>query len=93
MYLAPESPWWLIRKGRPEEALKSVRRLAPKLESLGAEETVAMMIRTNRDEEEFVASQKPSTWRECFTGVNRRRTLIGMMIFMSVTTSTAGVGR
>ena len=30
IYLAPESPWWLIRKGRTEDAGKVVRRLRAK---------------------------------------------------------------
>ena len=82
MYLAPESPWWLIRHNRNEEALKSLRRLAPRLDGESAEETLAMMIHTTRREEEAVNNSEGSTWRECFTGVDRRRILIGMMTFL-----------
>ena len=44
---APESPWWLVRKDRPEDAIKSVKRLIKT--SAGdetAHKTVQMMLHT-----------------------------------------------
>jgi len=46
MFFAPESPWWLIRKGRLDQAQRSIERLGRKSILNGtAGETVAMMKR------------------------------------------------
>ena len=45
---APESPWWLVRQGRTEEAKHVMRRLAsPAHTSFDAEKVVALMVHTN----------------------------------------------
>ena len=46
IFLAPESPWWLTRKGKFEEAAKSVGRLGNKTKLQANQESVAMMRRT-----------------------------------------------
>lgn len=45
---APESPWWLVRKGRLEDAKKSLLRLTStnRETDFNADETVAMMVHT-----------------------------------------------
>lgn len=48
--LAPESPWFLVRRGRFEEAEHSIKRLATESENLSPKEVIAMMIRTNEHE-------------------------------------------
>jgi MFS transporter, SP family, general alpha glucoside:H+ symporter len=50
---APESPWWLVRKGRIEDAKKSLLRLTSLSREIefDAEETVAMMVHTTALEE------------------------------------------
>ncbi|KAG9605290.1 sugar porter family MFS transporter, partial [Aureobasidium melanogenum] len=48
--LAPESPWWLVRNNRPEEAKKQVLRLTSRNQTdsgFNVDETVNMMIYTN----------------------------------------------
>jgi SP family general alpha glucoside:H+ symporter-like MFS transporter len=57
--LAPESPWWLVRHGRIEEAKKSLNALASNGDWFNADDTVAMMIHTNEVEIEINASGAP----------------------------------
>ncbi|KAK0614564.1 general substrate transporter [Immersiella caudata] len=73
IYFAPESPWWLVRKGKLEEAKKSLHRLtSPSRNSdFDADETVAMMVHTNALEEK--TSGGASYW-DCFKGHDLRRT-------------------
>jgi len=71
LYIAPESPWWLVRKGRYEEAEKSVGRLGRKTK-LNLTEAVAMMRRTI----ELEKTEKEPNYLELFRGVDRYRTLI-----------------
>ena len=51
--LAPESPWWLVRKGRTEEAKKALLRLTSlnRETDFDADETIAMMVHTTALEE------------------------------------------
>ncbi|KAJ0120150.1 maltose permease mal61 [Diaporthe amygdali] len=71
LFLAPESPWWLVRKGRLEEAEKSVRRLGRKTR-LNTSEAVAMMRRTV-DLEKTI---KEPNLVELFKGTDLYRTAI-----------------
>lgn len=51
--MAPESPWWLVRKGRTEDAKKSLLRLTSlnRETDFDADETIAMMVHTTALEE------------------------------------------
>ncbi|TXT06159.1 hypothetical protein VHUM_03632 [Vanrija humicola] len=71
--LAPESPWFLVRKGRLGDAEKAVSRLSSGTERASPAETVAMMVRTNKIEED---SHESVSYLECFKGANLRRTEI-----------------
>ncbi|KAI5461809.1 general substrate transporter [Mariannaea sp. PMI_226] len=72
---APESPWWLVRKGRLADAERSVRRLALSTSSsdFSPEKTVAMMVHTDAIEKETVAG---ASYIDCFRSPNLRRTAI-----------------
>ena len=65
----PESPWWLLRKGRIEDAERSLQRLSSGTDT---KKTMAMMIRTDREETDAAGS----TYWDCFKGVDLRRTEI-----------------
>jgi SP family general alpha glucoside:H+ symporter-like MFS transporter len=73
---APESPWWLVRKGRIEEATHSLSRLASK--TVDVKPTLAMIIETDRLEQEIEAG---STYMDCFKNFNLRRTEISVGVY------------
>lgn len=79
VFLAPESPWWLIRKGRKDQALKSIRRLGSKSDD-ETQQTYAMMERTV--EIEALQGGKP-TLLDLFKGTDLRRTAIVCLIYAS----------
>lgn len=74
------SPWWLVRKGRLEEAKASIKRLTnPELVSdQDAANTVAMMVHTTEME---IQASSGTSYIDCFRGIDRRRTEIVMMTF------------
>ncbi|EGR45879.1 maltose permease [Trichoderma reesei QM6a] len=78
IYFAPESPWWLVRQGKAEEAKKSLLRLTSlnRETDFDADETVAMMVHTTALEEKMTAG---ATYWDCFKGVDLRRTEIVCM--------------
>jgi len=77
---APESPWWLVRKGRTEEAKKSLLRLTSlnRETDFDADETIAMMVHTTALEEEITSG---ASYLDCFKGTDRRRTEIVCMVW------------
>lgn len=80
IYFAPESPWWLVRKGRIEQAEQTVRKLRAK-DSPEEEiaDTIALMEYTVKIENEMKAS---STYLALFKGVNLRRTEICVLTYL-----------
>lgn len=77
-FFMPESPWWLVRKGRLDKAAASVRRLMTHPDDIQVRQLIALMEHTNAMEE---AATKGSTYLDCFRGTNRRRTEIACVIF------------
>lgn len=76
-YFAPESPWWLVRNGRYEEAEKSIRRLCSAPEDvIKPSDRVAMMKRTIELEK---GMNIQGGYLDCFKGDNLRRTEIAMI--------------
>jgi SP family general alpha glucoside:H+ symporter-like MFS transporter len=74
-YFAPESPWYLVRTGKYEEAEKSLRRLARPghYSELRMTQQLALMKTTNEREK---LDAKNSSYADCFRGVNLRRTMV-----------------
>ena len=71
IYMAPESPWWLVRKGRLAEAEHAVGRLGRRAH-LNLSEAVAMMRRTI----DLEKSVEDPSYLELFRGTDLYRTLI-----------------
>ncbi|KAH6956174.1 general substrate transporter [Fusarium avenaceum] len=79
LFFAPESPWWLIRKGRKEEALRSIQRLGTSDTKTSAQK-LAMMERTVEIEEKLGGN--PSLL-DLFKGTDLRRTIITCLVYAS----------
>lgn len=69
-FLAPETPWFLMKKGRHEEAKKSLQRIGY---GDDIENTLAHIQETLLFEAETTAN---ATYLDCFRGTNLRRTII-----------------
>ncbi|EQB44308.1 sugar porter family MFS transporter [Colletotrichum gloeosporioides Cg-14] len=71
---APESPTWLVRKGRLIEARKALRRLAnSSVSDAQLDVNIAMIAHTNEMERQ---NEEGTSYIDCFKGTNRRRTMI-----------------
>lgn len=81
IYLAPESPWWLVRRGRLADAKKSIARLTNRNSGIPfqPDETVSMMVHTNEMEKE---AHSGTSYTDLFKGVNLRRTEIVCVTWM-----------
>ncbi|TXT10531.1 hypothetical protein VHUM_02036 [Vanrija humicola] len=70
---APESPWWLVRRGRPEEARRSLQRLYSGDQEEEVSNALAMIEHTIAMERQATAG---ASYLELFRGTNLRRTEI-----------------
>ncbi|KAK7420750.1 hypothetical protein QQX98_002554 [Neonectria punicea] len=79
IFLAPESPWWLSRRGRTEDAEKALRRLQSNVSEEEFANTMAMMTYTVKIENETKAT---SSYWDLFKGDNLRRTEITVCTYV-----------
>ncbi|EFX03077.1 major facilitator superfamily transporter alpha-glucoside [Grosmannia clavigera kw1407] len=85
---APESPWWLVRRGRIDDAKRSLLRLTSRRlldshapdgsKAFDPDETIAMMVHTTALE---ANATKGASYLDCFRGTNLRRTEIVCMVW------------
>ncbi|RMZ86306.1 hypothetical protein DV736_g6469, partial [Chaetothyriales sp. CBS 134916] len=73
---APESPWWLVRNDRLDDARKSLSTLTVGIDAEAINDTLTQMILINQQER---AVQEGISYRDCFKGPNLRRTEIACM--------------
>ncbi len=76
-FFAPESPWFLCRKDRFEEAKRVLKRIGTPTEQ-EVNGTVAMIVHTVKIENEVT---KGTSYWDCFTGVDLRRTEVCCITF------------
>ncbi|CAO1629213.1 unnamed protein product [Parajaminaea phylloscopi] len=79
---APESPWWLIRQGRNEDAEKSLKALASKSAGLTSERAAAKINEMKLTSELEKQTEEGSKYIDCLKGTNLRRTEIGCMVYL-----------
>ncbi|KAL5049177.1 hypothetical protein BDW71DRAFT_176296 [Aspergillus fruticulosus] len=77
VYFVPDPPYWLVRKGRTDDALKSLRRLATS--GVDVSHKLAHIRETLRLEESFQGGRPH--YLECFRGPNLRRLTICVMAY------------
>ncbi|KAL1878535.1 hypothetical protein VTK73DRAFT_7876 [Phialemonium thermophilum] len=77
-FLMPESPWYLVRRDRLEDAKHSLRRLTSDRTEEQINGQLAMMLHTSSIESQIT---KGATYVECFAGVDLRRTEISCLAF------------
>lgn len=84
IYLAPESPWWLVKKGRLAEAKKSVKRLLSENSHLPNKELLAeaMLTKMQLTVKEEEATQAGTSYYDCVKGVDFRRTRVAAMTWL-----------
>jgi SP family general alpha glucoside:H+ symporter-like MFS transporter len=89
IFFAPESPWFLVRKGNLEEAERTMLRITSRSGGYqvdDAKKAVAMMVHTNEIEKELNSG---ISYRDCFKGVSTRRTEIACIVWLIQTISGA----
>ena len=72
-WILPESPRWLVEKGRVEDARESLVRLGRGRPSYDPTDDLEQMVRAHEDS---LALHGKATWAECFRGSDLRRTAI-----------------
>lgn len=82
VFFAPESPWWLVRRGRAAEARKVVSSLTggAHKSNYDIDKNMALMTLTTQKERELSAQ---ATYKDCFKGISLRRTLIMIGVYVS----------
>ncbi|CEP60796.1 sugar porter family MFS transporter LALA0_S01e19152g [Lachancea lanzarotensis] len=93
IFLAPESPWWLVKKGQMDAAKRSLERT---LSGKGIEKEVMIIkelekIRLTIEKEQKLSDSEGS-YMDCIRDkVNRRRTRIACLAWAGQTTCGAGL--
>ncbi|SCU79909.1 LAMI_0B00100g1_1 [Lachancea mirantina] len=93
IFLAPESPWWLVKKGRMDAAKRSLERT---LSGTGIEKDVMITkelekIRLTIEKEKHLKGSEGS-YMDCIRDkTNRRRTRIACLAWVGQTTCGAGL--
>ncbi|SCW00508.1 LAFE_0C05732g1_1 [Lachancea fermentati] len=84
IYLAPESPWWLVKKGRFVAARVSLARLVTGLDLRSKNDAIdAMLKRMKLTTEKEETLCRDARYVDCFRGVDARRTRIACLTWIT----------
>lgn len=85
IFLAPESPWWLVRKGKLAQAKKSLSRLISE-NKYCPDKSYLLEAMVNKMQltitEENIKSQTESSYFDCFKGRDLRRTRVAAITWL-----------
>ncbi|KAH6676939.1 general substrate transporter [Plectosphaerella plurivora] len=79
VYYAPESPWWLVRQGRVDEAQAVLSRITSDNPAVPVPKLVALMVYTTAHERTVEAG---TSYLACFKGAHLRRTVVIIGVFI-----------
>jgi MFS transporter, SP family, general alpha glucoside:H+ symporter len=79
LVFAPESPYWLVRKDRKEDAKKALMRLSSPKNRPDVDSMLLLIIETDQLERDI---EKTTTYFDCFKGYNLVRTEISVMVYL-----------
>lgn len=74
----PESPYWLVQKGRHDEAGRALAKLSNGKDNVATR--LVEIIATAEHEREMRSRASEASWLDCFRGVNWRRTRIVLIL-------------
>ncbi|KAI8628190.1 sugar transporter-domain-containing protein [Xylariaceae sp. FL1651] len=89
MYLAPESPWWCVRKGHKDQAQKSLKRLTRNFSQHEICTAIALMTYINETEKQVT---KGTAYWDCLKGTNLKRTENVCIVWLAYALSGAAIG-
>lgn len=80
VFFWPESPVWLVRTGKHDEATRALEALHGRKSGISVQAILAQIQETVAHEDQVHANQA-ATYKECFAKKDRHRTLISMFIY------------
>ena len=86
-FFAPESPWWQVRRGKLDDARRTIKRLNHRATPDQVTASLALMMHTNAMEK--AVSEGTQYW-DCFRGVDLRRTEVAAITWLVQNISGSG---